>query len=283
MLLKKYLNLRGLEQKNMNEKRLRKIKIGDFSNTYIFDESLNTFGTIKDRRNLKVIDDAQRLHVDKLVLITSGNNGYSLAKLSEKKNIKVVCVVNRNLNQKIKDILKKSAYQVIELNLDQKILRPEELITIARETDEEVIWDVTNGYEDAYISIVEEICKDILPDYIVCPVGSGGIFMGIIEGVDMYCPKAKVIGIGTQNVYQSFADKLATPWSPYARAIENKVEQGHFLFRLSEEEIKKTFLEYKNIASMESSATVVFAGLSHFDFKKNDKIVFLNSGKTVWK
>jgi len=52
---------------------------------------------------------------------------------------------------------------------------------------------------------------------------------------------------------------------------------------LGEEEVKRTFLEYKNTASMESSASVIFAALAHFNFKKNDKIVFLNSGKTNWK
>lgn len=267
----------------MNNDKLRKIKIPGLPNSYIFDESVNKFGTIKDRRNQKVIEEALHLHVDKLVLITSGNNGYSLAQIAKGTNIKIVCVVNRKLDEKIKNLLKDIAYQVIELNLEQKILRPEEIITIARESDEEVIWDVTNGYEDAYISIVEEICKKVIPDYIVCPVGSGGIYIGIIEGVERYCPKTKVVGIGTQSTYQSFADKLSTPWTPYGRAMENKVLQGHLLFRLSEEEIKKTYLQYKNIASVEISSAIVFAAISHFKFKPSDKIVFINSGKIKWK
>ena len=150
----------------MNNK-FRKIKILNLSNSYLFDESINEFGTIKDRRNKKVIEEALRLHVDKLVLITSGNNGYSLARLAQNTNIKVVCVVNRQLDEKTKELLKNVSYQVIELNLEQKILRPEEIIAIARENEEEVIWDVTNGYEETYIPIVEEICKKIIPDYII--------------------------------------------------------------------------------------------------------------------
>ncbi len=266
----------------MNNGRLKKIKIPNLLNTYIFDESINKFGTIKDRRNEKVIEEALRLHVDKLVLITSGNNGYSLAKLAKNKNIKVVCIVSRNLDNKTKELLKSVSYQVMELNLEQKILRPEEIIGIARENDQEVIWDVTNGYEEAYISIVEEICKKIIPDYIVCPVGSGGIYIGIIEGVEKYCPKTKVIGIGVQSTYQSFADKLSTPWTPYQRAVENKILQGHYLFRSNEEEIKKTYLQYKNIVSFEPSSAIVFAALSHFKFKPTDNIVFINSGKMKW-
>lgn len=91
------------------------------------------------------------------------------------------------------------------------------------------------------------------------------------------------INYGTQSTYQSFADKLSTPWTPYNRAIENKILQGHYLLRLNEEEIKKTYLQYKNVASVEISSAVVFAVLSHFKFKSSDKIIFLNSGKMKWK
>src|SRR3989344_8064333 len=124
----------------MNDDRLKKVKIPNLLNTYVFDESINKFGTIKDRKNEKVLEEALRLHVEKLVLITSGNNGYSLARLAKDTNIKIVCVVNRNLDNQIKEILKRVSYQVIELNLEQKILRPEEIISIARENDQEVIW-----------------------------------------------------------------------------------------------------------------------------------------------
>lgn len=266
----------------MNSKRLKKINLPFLKNAYIFDEHLNKFGTIKDRRNEKIIEEALKLHVDKLVLITSGNNGYSLAKMAQSTPIKVVCIVNRRLDEKIKDLLRGISYHVIELNLDQKILRPEELITIVRETEEEVIWDVTNGYEDAYVPIVQEITKDLIPDYIICPLGSGGIYIGLIEGVEKYSPKTKVIGIGTQSSYQSFADKLSTPWTPYARAIENKNNLGHVVLRLAEDEIKKTFYKYKNLMPSEVSSSVVFSAIEHIPFKPNDKIVFLNSGKMKW-
>ncbi len=267
----------------MKNNRLKKIKIANLQNVYIFDESVNAFGTIKDRRNEKVLEEALRLHVDKLVLITSGNNGYSLSCLAKNTGIKIVCIVSRDLDIITKELLKSVSYHVIELNLEEKILRPEETIIIARENDHEVIWDVTNGYTEAYISIVEEICKTVMPDYIVCPLGSGGIYIGIIEGIEKYCPKTKVIGVGTQSTHQSFADKLSTPWTPYTRAIENKIQQGHYVFRLSEEEIKNTYRQYKNFALIEPSSAVVFVAPTHFKFKPSDKIVFVNSGKMKWK
>ncbi|MBX4200896.1 PLP-dependent lyase/thiolase [Candidatus Parcubacteria bacterium] len=267
----------------MNSDRLKKITIKKIPEAYLFDESVNEFGTIKDCRNIKVLKYAMRLHVDKLVLITSGNNGYSLASLAKGTPVKIVCIISRRLDNKLKKLLKGVAYQVIELNLDEKILRPEEIIAVARENDQEVIWDVTNGSEKAYMSIVREICNHMAPDYIVCPVGSGGIFLGVIEGINKYCPRAKAIGIGPEANNQSFADKLFTPWTPYAKAMEDATKKGHRVFRLSEKEIKKVYRDYKKIADVEPSSSIVFAAPDHFNFKPSDKVVFINSGKMKWK
>jgi|SRR3989344_3829782 len=261
--------------------RLKKLSFSQHANTYLFDESENEYGTIKDRRNKVIIEEAQRLHVDKLVLITSGNSGYSLAKMAQGSGIKVVCVVSRRLDEFIKNILKEVSYQVLEINLDQKILRPEELITIARETDEEVIWDVTNGYEDAYISIIKEIAGELKPDYIVCPIGSGGIFIGLVEGARHFLLKTKIIGIGTNEAYQSYADKLSTPWTPYARAIENAVKDGHLVYRLSESDIKEIYKKYKNYGNFEPSSAIIFGVFDMHSFKSSDSVILINSGRLV--
>lgn len=263
----------------MKKNRLSKLSLKQYPNTYLFDESENEHGTTKDRRNRMIMEEAQRLHVDKLVLITSGNNGYSLAQMARDTGIKVVCVVSRRLDEEMKALLRSVAYQVIEMNLDQKILRPEELITVARETDEEVIWDVTNGYEDAYAAITKEIERQLKPDYIVCPVGSGGLFIGLVEGARLYVPKTKIIGIGTREAHQSYADKLSTPWTPYARAIENAAKGGHVVYRLSEQQIKDVFKKYKHYGRFEPSSAVVFAAFDVHPFKQSDTVVLINSGK----
>ena len=60
---------------------------------FIKDESSNPFGSIKDRRNAYIIREATKLKVDKLVLITSGNNGYSLACFAKGSDTKVVSII----------------------------------------------------------------------------------------------------------------------------------------------------------------------------------------------
>ena len=165
------------------------------------------------------------------------------------------------------------------MTLDYKILRPEELITFAREKEDEVIWDVTNGFEEHYESVINEIFRIIVPNYIVVPVGSGGIFIGMAEAVERRNNNTKIIGIGAQNTIRSFADKLSTPWTPYERAMQHYQKLGHFLYRLNEEEIKNAYHNFKNVADCEPSSAVVFAAPTKHKFKADDKIVFVNSGK----
>lgn len=265
-----------IENKNIEESF-------NLSKVYIKDESKNPFGTIKDRRNYYIFQEAIRLRVDKLVLITSGNNGYSLAQFAKTSPIKIVCVVDKNINQEIKKRLQKIVYQVLELNLEHKILRPEELIAFSREKEDEVIWDVTNGYEESYNNIINEITEKIsYPNYIVVPVGSGGIFLGIAQGLERNGAKTKLVGIGTQNTSHSFADKLSTPWTPYSRALEYYEKNGHSIYRLTEQEIREAYNKFKNIIACEPSSSVVFTALEKHNFKPADTVVFLNSGKTAF-
>lgn len=248
---------------------------------FVKDESKNPFGTIKDRRNSYVFQEANRLKVDKLVLITSGSNGYSLAHFTKGSSIKIVCIVSRDLPPAVKHALKQVAYQVIELNLNHKIMRPEELIAFAREKEDEVIWEVTNGYEENYYPIVDEIRKIVDPTYIVVPIGSGGIYLGIIQALERKKMKTKVIGIGVQNTIHSLADKLSTPWTPYTKALDFYQKAGHPVYRLTEQEIKETHTEFQNVVSCEPSSSVVFAAPQKHSFKRSDVVVFINSGKTL--
>lgn len=256
--------------------RLKGSPFDDFL-AYIKDESANRFGTVKDRRNIFILKEALRLGVDKLVLITAGSNGYSLAKLA-KKDIKVVTIIDRSLPQVIKQKLNEVVYQMIEINLQHKILRTEEVISFAREREDEVIWDVTNGYEDSYLSVINEL-RELEPDYIIVPIGSGGVYVGIIESIQRYKLKTKVIGIGVQNTLKSFADKLHTPWTPYAKIMNRFDSIGHTIYRLTEPEIKEVWQKYQYVANLEPSSAIVFAAIDRHKFKPEDVVVFLNTGR----
>lgn len=252
----------------------------ELPNVFLCDQSKNITGTIKDQRNERIISESLRLGVDKLTLITSGNNGYSLAKIAENTPVKVVSLVPRNIDNALYEKLSEVSYNVFKINLDEKILRPEEIIAFAREKDDEVIWDVTNGYEEYYTPLVKKITTEIPDlDYIVVPLGSGGIFVGFSHAVNHYSPNTKIIAIGPQSQTSSIADKLCTPWTPYNKAISICVDQGHFIYRLTENDIKMTFNKYSSTCLCEPSSSIVFAAPKVHNFKHDDKIVFLNTGK----
>lgn len=245
----------------------------------IKDESKNPFGTFKDRRSELIIKRAKDEQVDTLVLITSGNAGYSIGRFSQGTNIRIVNIVDKNLKKSIKDELKKYG-ELIEVSLSEKILKPEEVITLARQNDEEVIWDVTNGFHEAYEKIVEEI-KQANPNFIILPVGSGEAFVGFYNGIKKCKLKTKLIGVGVKDKWQSFADKLHTPWTPYKLKIQSILKEGHKIIKLEEGEIKEAYKRYKDKFDIEPSSSVVFGVLPKLKFKKEDKIILVNSGKGI--
>lgn len=249
------------------------------NNLFIKDESKNPFGTFKDRRSELIIKKAIEEQVDKLVLITSGNAGYSLLKFSEGSDIKVFCVVDKKLKESIKDKLN-GHNKIIEIDLSSKILKPEEVISLARESDEEVIWDVTNGFHEAYEKIIQEI-RHIEPDLIILPMGSGEAFVGCFNGIKKYKLKAKLIGVTVKDKWNSFADKLHTPWTPYKSKIQSILKEGHRIIILEENLIKNAYKENNKVLDIEPSSAVVFGALPKIKFKKEDKIVLINSGKGI--
>lgn len=249
-------------------------------NLLIKDESKNPFGTFKDRVSEFIIKEALDEHIDKLALITAGNAGYGLSKFAEGTNIKVVCLIDKNLKRAIRLKLKRVAYKLIKVDLSKKILKPEQVISLARENDKEVIWDVTNRFHQAYEGIIQEIKKE-KPDYLIIPIGSGGGFVGLYSGIKRYKMKTKLIGVGVKQKWYSYADKLWTPWTPYKAKIESITKEKHQYVKLGEDEIKKTYKEFKSFINCEPSSSVVFAALLKIKFNKKDKIILINTGKGI--
>lgn len=246
-------------------------------NLYIKDESKNTFSTHKDRRSEAIVKKALDEHIDKLALITSGNAGVSLAKFANGSNLKVVCIVDKKLPATIYKKLVAVSYKVIRVDLSSHILKPEEVISLARETDEEVIWDVTNGWHESYEDIIKEIKGD-RPIFLITPVGSGETFVGLFNGIKKYKLNTTLIGVAPKGS-PSFADKLHTPWTPYASIMKSILGRKHKVITLSEEAIKQAYSLAKQHIKCEPSSAIVFGVLPDLKIKKEDKIIVINSGR----
>lgn len=90
-----------------------------------------------------------------------------------------------------------------------------------------------------------------------------------------------LIGVGVKDEWHSFADKVHTPWTPYKSKIQSILKEGHRIIKLEEEEIKEAYKQYKDKFDIEPSSAVVFGMLPKLKFKKDDKIILINSGKGI--
>lgn len=119
------------------------------------------------------------------MLISAGNAAYSLVQYAKEAGIDVSAVVDRNLTDTIKQVLRKICASVIELDLSEKVLGSDALIELARTSVHEKIMDVTNGFHDAYRTIVRELKATLpkQPDAIFMPFGGGEAMTGILNGV----------------------------------------------------------------------------------------------------
>ena len=243
----------------------------------IKDESANRYGTWKDRKAKLVLERALDEGVKKLCLITSGNTGYSIASLAGLCGIKVICFVDRNSSKKIKARLRRIAYKVIEFDARKRIVKPEELIKAARSGEREVVWDVTNGYSEAYEPLIDEIAKH-KPDYLVCPVGSGEAFVGFYDGIRKRRLKTRLVGVAPRE-NPSYADKLARIWSPYTVKINRIRRAGHTLLKLSEKDIKASYQEYRGYLRCEPSSCIVWKAIERLNLPRHKNVIVINSGR----
>lgn len=245
------------------------------SEVWLKDESANPFHTHKDRRSELIVEKALAHDIDTVALITAGNAGYSLAKSAEGSGLRVVLIVKNNIRPSIKSILEATAATIIEVDLSKK-LEPPDVVSLARQDESERVWDVSNGWEEAYEEVLYEIA-DQKPEAIITPVGSGELLLGIHRGIQHYGFKTKLYGVGVLSP-QSMADKLYATYVPASDRIEKLVREGHELIQLPEKEVEWAAANAPEELEAEPSAQVIFAALQRVR-KIVGKTVLINTGK----
>jgi len=257
----------------------------EFDGVWVKDESRNPTGTFKDRRSEAIIQHAQRAHAQKLVLISMGNAAYSLAKCAEGTGIDVCTVVDRDLTEGIRERLRQICTRVIEVRLQEQLLTSEQLIAMARTSPEEVILDVTNHYQEAYVEIVRELKRDLplQPDSIYMPFGAGEAMMGVLHGVQEVGWEK---GTTVYGIHNSASERLATDFRPcdylgcfqYGR-LPQRLVLG-ISTRLTQEDMQECVP--KSVQAEEAAANVfayvVAARKKLSALSPHKNIVLLNSG-----
>ncbi|MFH1393695.1 MAG: PLP-dependent lyase/thiolase [Candidatus Micrarchaeota archaeon] len=177
---------------------------------FVKDESRNQSGTVKARRCAALLEAHASKEKVLFVHITSGNSGYSLAKLAADwqeetgKERTVVNIVSKKLATPIKRRLRKCSI-VREMNLDKEQIGEDELIDIAKTAaafdgpDSDIVVVESSGLGNGYEEIIREIhAEGIKPRHIFVPVGGGELAVDLARGVEEVWSKEEQLADGRE-------------------------------------------------------------------------------------
>jgi len=268
----------------MNQSNISQIvpfKVKDSSEVFLLDGSMSETGTLKDVRAKEIIIHCMKNKIDKIVLITAGNMGYSLGYFSRDTPIKIVNIIDKNLKNSIKNKLKSVSHKVIGVNLQDGLYNSREIIDLGRESPNEKVFDATHGFYKSYENLVDNFLL-LNPDVVITPIGSGATFLGLCSGIRKKGMKTKVVGIDVKNKNSSFADKLTDPLNPYNKLLREEIERGNQIIKISEQEAKLAYESAKNNSlNMEPSSSIVLHYLikNCGEHTKLGRILILNTGR----
>lgn len=252
----------------------------DLPNLYIKDESQNETHLWKDRKAIEIIDYAKSHKHDAVALVSNGNFAYSLVHHGNKEGVRVVAYMDTEIKRNIKDKLKKLGVLVNEIDTKKTFLTNSNLKKMTGVLGFKNTLAVSYGFNNAMISLVQEIKEDIYPDILVVPWGSGDGLLGVLRGVKKLLPKTKVVAA---NCNDKYASKLHT----YFNLLDDVKKETEGLdvefLSISKKELKSAFDKTKRYIRNEPSSAVVFAALEKIKIAVLGKnIVVINSGQGLF-
>lgn len=245
----------------------------------IKDESANPTGTHKDRKSLMLVERALRFGVDTLAIITSGNGGYSLAKVSEGTGLRIAAIVDEDVRSSIKDALDGAGAEVVECDLSEP-LDSATIIETVRKHPGERIWDASNDGEESYEEIYHEVAHEH-PDMVIAPLGSGELYLGLDRGIRRNGSTATLIGIDSTDP-DTKADKLYAAYAPLRQRIlveqlcRSGADRGHM--GIWEEQVEWCIRNAPPGLAAEPSALVVFEMVRRLR-NQSLKMIVINTGQ----
>jgi len=250
----------------------------------IKDESVNPTGTHKDRKSAWIIEKALENDIDTLAILTAGNAGFSLATLAKDTDIDVVTIVSNDIRPKIRSALERAGARVVEADLSQP-LESQDICNLACTRANKKIWDVTNEGREAYQNIYHEIVQE-KPEIIICPIGSGELYMGICKSVEERNADTIVMGVHPFHLNQenSKADKLTSGHLPtqidiLRTQIFGRKIIGHARHSVTEDDIQWCIDHAPEFLTAEPSALVPLDPIRKYLGNVDGKIIMVSTGK----
>lgn len=180
------------------------LKLKD-SNIYAKLECFNPLGSVKDRAALNMILDAEKSGKLKkggyIIEPTSGNTGIALACIGRQRGYNVILTMPENMSVERIKILKLLGAEVVltsvSCGMGGCIDKARDLQEKYKNSFIPMQFDNKANME-AHKSTAREIIKDlgdIVPDFLVAVIGSGGTIMGLSKYLKMEYPNIKIIAV----------------------------------------------------------------------------------------
>lgn len=211
----------------------------------------------------EIMDDAIARGLDAVVVISSGNYIQALSDEGQIRSVKVLNLVNDKPREDY------------EIRIEQgRILRtPEERVeAILASGFQGNVKDYTDFVPTAYAEHANKILEG-RPDYVLCPIGSGKLWLSIVRRIEEQGLETRVVGFapagknpffhefreGEEWNLRSLADKLTSPYTALKEEVLSKAPT-HRVFELTEREILRAYAKAQRRGVIcEPSGAVGFA------------------------
>ncbi len=263
-------------------------------------EYLNPSGSFKDRGTVLAIEYAYRMGYKRVVEDTSGNTGISVTMYSRIYGLKPLIIMPRTAPHGKKLLVKTLGGKIIETET-----RGEASSIVHKYLDENTYY-VAHIWSPFYILGAATISYEVyeqqgIPDYVILPIGSGGLFLGVLKGFrDLYeleiidkIPKFIVVeGVSIHPIYErvkgmrvegdsSLADGIMVPNPPRIdELVYYTLSYGEEIVLVDNNDIVKALKElYDKGYIVEPTSAVVWAAYNKLkDFFKGKEVLLILTG-----
>lgn len=178
-------------------------------NIFIKIESANPGGSMKDRVALHCINQAENNHELKpnstVIESTSGSMGVGLAIICARKGYKLVCVVDPKVTEGNRRLLQFYGAEIVTVDtpddsgnyLAARLAKVQELLLSIENSYWINQYENPHNPETHYLYTAPEIYEDMEGNiqWIVCPVGTGGLVSGIARYFKEQLPSCRIMAV----------------------------------------------------------------------------------------
>ncbi len=147
---------------------------------YLKNETVNPTWSFKDRGTFLGLLRAKYIEKEKLGTVSTGNMAASVSAYGARNGMDSLILVSSDISEEKLEQIEPYEPKIVEVEGDYGDLYYESL-DLGRD---DIYFTVSNSpfRVEGYKTISFEICEEVIPDYIMIPTSSGGLFRGLTKG-----------------------------------------------------------------------------------------------------